>query len=226
MVLKHGRGVARAIFFLSYVAISLRNRSVLSQLLDLDKESAHPFDIDSLEKCTDVGRTCRAFENPKDFECTENLLNAPTIVVSPGNWESSVHVAWVFQIIASEYLHIPVYVTPSSNGISRDFYSTATWDLGDMDYDWDGLRRGNEKITCMLEEELTHHMKRDSCVHILIDVWESQAERVQNFTSPEGFAELLDKVGYQGGLGWYTHAHAVNKLPALATYRGLQDPEV
>ena len=93
-------------------------------------------------KCfgNDASRVCRPHENedPFVFKCDENYLKRKPVFLTSSPWRSSMYMTWIAQIIISEILHYPVYISHNGGG-DHEFYSKEIASiLNTVEYSWRG----------------------------------------------------------------------------------------
>ncbi|KAL7538557.1 hypothetical protein ACHAWF_006130 [Thalassiosira exigua] len=144
--------------------------------------------------------------------CRKSPLDYMEISISPANWDSSIFLAWIMQIVLSELADVPVSLDTGVGGGKLNFYDAQnSFDYPkDSYHDFEGLYKANEVKDCR-----TVKTANQTCAHVLPEVWpvrqymdEDQVERDGN--------------GMVGQLGWYVSTDVVRKHPSLASHWGLR----
>ena len=98
------------------------------------------------------------------------------IRVAPGNWESAIIMAWIYQIILTEVLEVPVTIEnrDGKKGVGSFYDKTSGFTFFDGDYQnnirktlWESTR---VKGDCSKTDK--------PCAHVLPDVWDADDETV------------------------------------------------
>ena len=137
-------------------------------------------------------------DNPK---CQTSEHRYPEINIYNQDWEVALFFSWIYQIVLSEVLNVPVRVglgrtsanlTTKESLETSNFYSLITT-LPSMDgpsYPWHAIRKANELGgDCSLTE--------DDCIHIIPDVWMGQRVNYEKEYA-EGQIDYLDGNGQVG----------------------------
>jgi hypothetical protein len=97
------------------------------------------------------------------------------IRVAPGNWESSIFLSWIIQILLGEILRVPVTIetsAPRSAGTTSFYDETNGMVYPAVPYNYNALRRANA-----LDADCTQADREsgnDACAHIFPEVWGGQ----------------------------------------------------
>jgi len=196
--------------------------------------------------CTNRLRVCRDGEDPfhGDDEtgvqyCSENKLQRKTVYLTGASTWSSVYNIWIAQIILEEQMQVPVEIV-NVNGGDTTFWKFDDMKLDTLDnrlYSWDALDSASDKsmdcsngfkeqfmdVPMDLVDRCTENCK--PCAHAMLEVWQhGQEENYRNYVIEKQTIEDGGALGPIGEYGWYTNADTVEMYPALASYRGFDDP--
>ena len=164
------------------------------------------------------GRVCNSDDFARNStSCLENVLDYFEIRIHGANWESSIFVAWVMQIVLMEILKVPASVGLNS-GISgaTSFYSPANGlEYSSTAYPWDALRR-NVSEGC--------HTTDEDCIDVMTEVWNGQISKWTEMLQ-DGIIDPADGNGQVGKLGWFVPGATAGQDPSLLSYYGLQGEE-
>lgn len=161
------------------------------------------------------GRVCNSDDEEEDGSspvCLPNEFDYFEIRVHNANWESSIFLAWIMQIMLMEVLQVPVTVGRNS-GVTEisSFYSPEnTMAYSSGPYAWDALRVEDD---CENTDE--------DCVDVLPEVWNGQVSKWTQMMF-EGAIEPVDGCGQVGKLGWFVPGATARKDDSLVSYYGLQ----
>lgn len=147
-------------------------------------------------------RHCNSHDEEIDNPtCRRSEHRYPEINIYNQDWEVALFFSWIYQIVLSEVLNVPVRVglgRTSANLTSKEslqtsnFYSLGTT-LPAMDgpsYPWHAIRKANEMGGDCSRTE-------DDCVHIFPDVWMGQRSRYEEEYA-DGQIDYLDGNGQVG----------------------------
>ena len=170
------------------------------------------------------GRVCNSDDNNDNDEdenspfCIENKIGYPEIRIFNANWESSIFLAWIKQIMLMEVLKVPVSVGLNSALTNvTGFYSPKnTLEYSSKAYAWEALKTSTNNVACETIQE--------DCVHVLPEVWNGQVTQWVS-SSQEGTIEPVDGCGQVGKIGWYVPSFTAKRDVSLVHYYGLQGEE-
>eukprot|EP00934_Nitzschia_sp_Nitz4_P008847 Nitzschia sp. Nitz4//scaffold124_size66437//58765//65003//NITZ4_006121-RA/size66437-processed-gene-0.51-mRNA-1//-1//CDS//3329534582//8837//frame0 len=135
-----------------------------------------------------------------------------------GNWESSIILAWIYQILLSEFAGVPATVGLNNNvSAISSFYSP--WNVvapSEIAYPYDALLRSNEVVDCSLTGE--------NCVHLLPEVWAGQEVDFLPLVRNESIEHPV-RNGLLGRSGLQIPAISAAEYPQLAIWHGLAGEE-
>ena len=166
-------------------------------------------------------RVCNSDDDPEAStrgDCLESRFNYTEIRVHNSNWESSMFLAWIYQILLSERLQVPVTVGLGPNTIAGSFYNIEnTLEYSPVAYPFDALKVADEVGDCRLETNR-------SCVHVLPEVWNGQEKIWTQYVS-EGWVQPVEGCGEIGKISIYVPAALAKHDPSLTIWYGLQGPD-
>jgi hypothetical protein len=145
----------------------------------------------------------RNFEtkNGKEQTCRIAEISYPEIRVHNQDWEVALFFSWIYQIVLSEVLNVPVRVglgrtsanlTTKESLQTSNFYSleTALPTMDGPSYPWHGIRKANDMGgDCSLTQ--------DDCFHVMPDVWIGQRDNYEREYA-DGQIDYLDGNGQVG----------------------------
>ncbi|CAB9504022.1 expressed unknown protein [Seminavis robusta] len=165
------------------------------------------------------------FGNGNDHEeymydfCSAPGIDYMEIRVMLANWESSVIVGWLIQIILSEYLSVPTTIEAGSHGEIKSFYDP----LSRLDF----ISHNNanavafsaqmENGDCRLADKTKNNYQ--PCAHISSESWDTDSEWVQ-----ELIRDRIINVEYLGVLAletWMVTKFTAQEEPDVFSYHGL-----
>jgi hypothetical protein len=114
-------------------------------------------------------RTCNSDDPPDavDKVCLESDFQYPEIRIHNGDWESSIFLAWIMQILLMEILEVPVTIGLGQNTQKESFYGPDnSFPYSTTSYPFDALKTANEVKDCRMTQE--------DCAHVMVEVWNSQ----------------------------------------------------
>jgi hypothetical protein len=158
------------------------------------------------------GRVCNSDDQDESLICLVNQFNYFEIRVHNANWESSIFVAWIMQIMLMEVLKVPVTVGLNSGLTSiSSFYSPInSMEYSNVSYPWEALQDG---IDCEKTDE--------DCVDVMPEVWNGQVSKWSSMMH-EGIIEPVNGCGQVGKLGWFVPGSTARRDASLVSYYGLQ----
>ena len=165
----------------------------------------------------------------------EDLLRYMEVRVASQNWESVYFQAWIYQIVLSEMLDVPVTVETSVDGYNIDFYNIhSSMDYG-LSNDWDALFRATEAGDCrkyrikdLGENEDKGHSTEEgssagyqSCAHIVPETWFEDVVNIVTQLQKTGEIEPPSELGALGEQHWFMPKYTADRDPTLLSYLGL-----
>jgi hypothetical protein len=145
------------------------------------------------------------------------------IRVAPGDWESSIFLSWIIQILLGEILRVPVTIetsAPRSAGSASFYDETNGMVYAAVPYNCDALRRANA-----LNADCTQANREngtDACAHILPEVWSGQID-AYTAALQEGFIEAPEGNGMVGEFSFMIPQFLAEQDPSLTSWHGLRD---
>jgi hypothetical protein len=145
------------------------------------------------------------------------------IRVATGDWESSIFLSWIIQIILGEILRVPVTIetsAPRSAG-SISFYDEKNgMAYAAVPVNYEALRRATA-----LDGDCTQADREsgnDACAHVLPEVWSGQID-AYTAALQEGFIEAPEGNGMVGEFSFMIPQCLAEQDPSLTSWHGLQD---
>ncbi|KAL3909860.1 MAG: hypothetical protein SGILL_007919, partial [Bacillariaceae sp.] len=154
-----------------------------------------------------VALPTRDFCIPQDFD-----FDYPEIRIHNGNWESSIFLSWILQIILMEVLQVPATVGLTTNTTAKSsFYAVEnTLEYSAEAYPFDALQNG---VNC--------EMKQEPCIQVMPEIWNGQ-QHEWNRAIQAGFMEPVEGNGAVGKGSIFIPKFAAQKDPTLVSVYGLQ----
>ncbi len=166
--------------------------------------------------------------NRSDFHDTY-----PEIRIHNANWESSVIIAWIYQIVLSELVQVPATVGLTSLDTPfASFYSeTNDFVFSPEAYPYHALKQANKVGKDSLDQDRTregnHRKKRgdcsatlDPCVDVLPEVWQGQVKDYYPLIERK-IIEPPSGDGLLGRSGFYIPARTMQQFPQFSIWYGL-----
>jgi hypothetical protein len=163
-------------------------------------------------------RVCHSDDDSTNNCSMEPLLylNYTEIRIAPADWDSAIFLAWIYQILLSELMNVPVTIERGNGKNNND--KDETLDFYRLDnayaehypvtsYTVDGIAKSTTLPDgdCRLTDE--------PCAHVLPEVWQG--------TDPiQGTADVLF-TGQMGIEGFWMPQYTIEQDPSLASYFGL-----
>ena len=179
-----------------------------------------------------IKRVCSSADEGSTKNCSPNELDFPEIRLFPGNWESSMFIAWFSQIFLSEILRVPVTIETGDADKNMEFYSPKNdFDYPSMGYHWKALETasklaGDQCPTSKLPSATSYK----ACAHAMLEVWPAgNTENIKNLAggsggSPGGgYGEIAGSIGGYGLISWYTFERVIVADPTLKSMYGFTD---
>ena len=191
-------------------------KSELGSRTDEELEDMAPEILRALD-----GRVCNSddikygLEEGEPTPCLVNEFDYFEIRIHNGNWESSIFVAWIMQIMSMEVLKVPVTIGLNSNLTKKSsFYSPENvLEYSRNPYAWEAM---HIDVDCANTDE--------DCVDIMPEVWNGQVSKWE-LQMQEGIIEPVDGCGQVGKIGWFIPMNAARRDDSLMSYYGLQGEE-
>ena len=165
---------------------------------------------------------------------------------SLGNWESSIFLSWIMQILLMEVVQVPVTVglTLDSTKAGSFYSEESTLPYSAAGYPWDALEEANNIGDCRLAFNETRQ-----CIHVMPEVWNGQkhewiaalqgkaateeteedeeSEGDLSFTgsSGGGYIDPIEGNGQVGKGSWYVPSFAADRDDSLVSFYGLRGEE-
>lgn len=174
-------------------------------------------------------RACTA-QDRDDENCHRSSpsTNHAEVRIAVQNWASSIILAWIYQILLSELLDIPVTLEfgldkekmGATKGSSvGDFYDpSAEFIYGQNSYPFEYLKKAS---SMMANNEVCTSTSNENCAHILPEIW-GGADTDLQMAKDEGYVHDGSSVGYLGRMGFYVPKFTVEQDPSLISYFGLR----
>jgi len=165
----------------------------------------------------------------ENSDCVKPIFPYDEVRIASGNWESSILVGWVYQILLSEVFGVPVTIETGSfdegyGEISKrqhdgSFYDTESrFDYPDQVYPVDQLveadRVGGD---CSLTNK--------PCAHILPEVWEGATNSEITSAQEKGSVLSIESNGILGQVGYYIPSYTAERHRSFTSFYGLRGDE-
>lgn len=144
--------------------------------------------------------------------CIANEFDYFEIRIHNANWESSIFVSWIMQIMLMEVLKVPVTIGVKSGltNISSFYSPVNTLEYSNEPYPWDAL---THSVDCDATDQ--------HCIHVMPEVWNGQESKWISMME-DGIIEPVDGCGQVGKLGWFVPGSTAKRDDSLVSYYGLQ----
>lgn len=150
----------------------------------------------------------------------------PEVRIHQSNWESSIILSWIYQIVLSEFMDVPTTVglTSSDTPLASFYSENIDWLFSPVAYPFEALQRANIVAG---ETTTVNQRKRDDCssiaapcVDVLPEVWQGQATEyvpliANNTIQPPTGNGLL------GRSGLYIPSRTAREFPQFTIWFGL-----
>ena len=184
-------------------------------------------------------------------DCRTTPLEYPEIRIHNGNWDSSLLLSWIYQIVLMEIVSVPATVGLSTDDTKiASFYNVENADMvhSKEAYPYEALETANARSIPSKEAKETsanavalpgfdtnlhdkntlgcHHTVNPStpCVHVLPEVWSAgQQDELQSATNVGAIG--IDTNGMIGTSGIYIPKFTAQLYPELSVTYGLQGEE-
>ncbi|KAL3915961.1 MAG: hypothetical protein SGILL_005398 [Bacillariaceae sp.] len=136
----------------------------------------------------------------------------PEIRIHNGNWESSIFLSWIMQIMLMEVLQVPTTVglTTKTTKNSSFYALDNTLEYSAEAYPFDALKNG---VDCQTKEE--------PCIQVMPEVWNGQQHEWSRALQA-GFMEPVEGNGAVGKGSWFTPMFAAERDSTLVSVYGLK----
>ena len=163
-------------------------------------------------------RVCNSHDEEDTPYCRPSPY--PEVRIAAQNFESSIFQAWVWQIVLSEILHVPVSIQGASTTSREElnfYHPLSTFDLSQVPaYDWNALqmaqRAGGD---CSLSTQ-------PYCAHVLPEASTQRQEQDGVDSFLPYIQPLPVKHQMIGQAGLYIPKYTAGKNPSFMTYHGFQ----
>lgn len=174
----------------------------------------------------------RTTSEAKPRKCQVSPFDYPEIRIHNGNWESSMVISWIYQILLSELLQVPATVGLTAKDTPMaSFYSEQNeFVFSKVAYPYDALEVANRVGSEEFEGELGLMRRKDcsyvkkACVDILPEVWSGQASEYAPLIKRQ-VIEHPSANGLIGRLGIYLPRKTVQEFPEFSIWFGLAGDE-
>ena len=189
-------------------------------------------------------RVCNSNDNdndshPKQCQRIPHPFNYTEIRIHAGTTDSSLALAWIYQIVLSEVYQVPATLVGQDNPLDNaalSFYASAPettqqqhyyYYHANQPYDWDAL-----EMTNLLEEGDCRHADpfRLPCAHVMPQIWShvrwEQAVRDQTIIAEDTAHDNNNNANgmmMMGTTGLYIAAQTARVYPELVSHWGLRD---
>ena len=164
-----------------------------------------------------AGRVCNS-DDPEDAAesglCFKSNFDYPEIQIHNADWEASIFLSWIMQIVLMEILEVPVTVGLGPRTHQESFYAPDNSVIfSTTSYPWDAIRTANDVKDCRLTTA--------DCAHVMVEVWNSQ---VLEWTDAleKGYIDPVEGNGQVGKVSLYVPVFTANRDDTLISFYGLQ----
>jgi hypothetical protein len=190
---------------------------------------SHPFEqeecLKTLRKDFPSQRICNSDDLKEIANGTDSSSNCivsewkyPELRIHHGNWESSMFLSWIYQIMLMEVVGVPATVGLTTDDSAKaSFYNPInTLEYSAEAYPWAAIGTANEFDDCTLTKE--------PCVHVLPEVWSGQRKDWLELLQNEAIDPVIAN-GMVGKISLYIPAFTAKLYPTLVSFYGLQGKE-
>jgi len=176
-------------------------------------------------------RVCNSDEDATDgttANCVKPEFPYKEVRIAPGNWESSIVIGWLYQILLSEVFGVPVTIETGSFDASQDemskrqhgsFYDTESrFVYPDQVYPVGHLVEADDVGDCSLTDK--------PCAHILPEVWEGSSNSEITSAQEEGnLMPNMESNGIIGETGYFIPSFTAKMHVSFASFYGMRGEE-
>jgi len=164
-------------------------------------------------------RVCNSDDSKGSKECIVSELDVhlpnpyPEIRIHNADWESSIFMSWIYQVILMEFAEVGATVgLRSEDTISSSFYDVENRGLqfSQDQYPFEALVLGNERMDCSSTNL--------PCVHVLPEVWRRDASDID--LPIERIIEPVTENGLLGNSGLKIPLVLAKQYPELSVWFG------
>jgi hypothetical protein len=150
--------------------------------------------------------------------CIVSEWKYPELRIHHSDWESSIFLSWIYQIMLMEVVGVPATVGLTTEDTAKaSFYNPInTMEYSAAAYPWDAIEKANEVDDCTFTKE--------PCVHVLPEVWGGQRKDWLKFLQNEAIDPVIGN-GMVGKISLYIPFFTAKLHPALVSFHGLQGKE-
>ena len=145
------------------------------------------------------------------------------IRIGSGDWESSIFLSWIIQILLSELLHVPVTIetsTPMADGTLSFYSPTNDMVYPSIPYNYESLQNAKS-----LNGDCTKASRKfgnDTCSHVLPEVWSGQINAYKQALANK-YIEPPEGNGMVGKFSFMIPKILAQQDPSLTSYHGLKN---
>uniref|UniRef100_A0A7S4JDL3 Uncharacterized protein n=1 Tax=Odontella aurita TaxID=265563 RepID=A0A7S4JDL3_9STRA len=158
-------------------------------------------------------RVCNSDDEDKSGNGNCVPARSMEVRIAPGDWDSSIFLAWVFQIFLSEILGIPVTIENGKGSDALSFYDPDpnAFDVPNKAYNWEALREAHKVKDCRRTSK--------ECAYFLPEVWDSQESKWIDLHAL-GEVEYFWS-GIEGEISMYIPKFVAEMDPSLVSSNGM-----
>jgi len=186
-------------------------------------------EVDKLEtaisrnRFQEFGRVCNSNdEDDNNSHCDKIDLSYryDEVRIAPGNWESSLYLSWILQILLSELMRVPTTIELGLNDKKHESAISSFYDresritYPDLTYGWDSLKEAHLKNGSCEDAE-------KPCAHIIPEMW--YANKNGTRIEDEEYIFLTKRNGLTGQMGYYIPKFTAKKHPEFVSHFGLSN---
>ena len=152
------------------------------------------------------------------------------------NWESSIFISWLLQIVLSELAGVPATVETGDSVTDSSFYDPLGGPFQYSDF-YDGSFETFQQVKDLADNGGGGDCRKviasnkdantstyQACFHIMPEIWEGENKEVQDLVY-DGVVEPPDAVGYLGQETWFVTAFTAKEDPFVLSYRTIMGEE-
>jgi hypothetical protein len=155
-----------------------------------------------------------------DQDATPGLCQQPDyfvydeIRIHNGNWESSIFLSWIMQIVLMEIVHVPVTIGLGPDTSAGSFYNERnTLEYSTTAYPFEAIKEATRVGDC--------RQSSSECTHVLPEVWNGQiAEWTKALDT--GDIDPVEGNGQVGKGSWYVPYFTATRDNSLVNFYGLR----
>mmetsp|Transcript_34240 Transcript_34240/g.102525 ORF Transcript_34240/g.102525 Transcript_34240/m.102525 type:complete len:928 (-) Transcript_34240:190-2973(-) len=155
--------------------------------------------------------------------CVESENEYTEVRIYSQDWESSMVMAWIMQILYSELLGVPSTIESGVANKNANFYDESNRMEYGSSYDASAIENAlNAKGgDCTMYKNGVDEQEYAPCAHLVMEIWFDGYDR----SVESGAAEALKLVGMVAFQGWHITKFSIKRDPSLSNHFGLSGEE-